>query len=85
MLLELPLQTYYEEHMEIYENIILFEHYVHEEVKISAADMFTIDGSRFVGVISTILSYLIIAVGFDKYHLRKTDLNNIQNTTVLID
>lgn len=85
MFLQLPLTTYYKEHQEIYEDIILFEHYIHEEVHISAADIFNIDGRRFFGVIGTIMSYLIISIGFDKNRLKIIDLENIHNTTDLIN
>ncbi|XP_050497881.1 gustatory receptor 68a-like [Diabrotica virgifera virgifera] len=76
LFLHLPLQSYFPEHEELYEDIVVFERYIHEPVYFSAGGFFVIDSSLIFKLMGTITSYLIICLGFDKeliHHFTKED------------
>ncbi|CAG9826936.1 unnamed protein product [Diabrotica balteata] len=83
LFLHLPLQSYFPEHEELYEDIVVFERYIHEPVYLSAGGFFTIDSSLIFKLMGAITSYLIICLGFDKeliQHFTKQD-----NSSMLIN
>uniref|UniRef100_A0A6P7FFF5 Uncharacterized protein LOC114329579 n=1 Tax=Diabrotica virgifera virgifera TaxID=50390 RepID=A0A6P7FFF5_DIAVI len=80
LFLHLPLQSYFPEHDELYEDIVVFERYIHEPVYLNAGGFFKIDSSLIFKLIGIITSYLIICLGFDTeliHHFTKQNSSTI--------
>ncbi|XP_057659338.1 uncharacterized protein LOC130895805 [Diorhabda carinulata] len=66
LFLHLPLNSHYPEHDVLYEDMIVFERYIHEPVHLSAGGFFIIDSTLIFKIMGTVASYIIICLGFDK-------------------
>ncbi|CAG9860199.1 unnamed protein product, partial [Phyllotreta striolata] len=77
MFQKLPFETHYAEHDSIYQDIIVFERFVHKSVILTAGGYFVIDSSLAFKMLGTIISYLIICLGFDKELIQRFMSNKI--------